>query len=672
MGNSNRPTSPGSGFDRRSFVKLLAGGAAAASLPFPLGCHSASSAGGRKVIVLGLDGLDPKIVKALIDTGRAPNFKKLSEIGSFTPLGTTMPALSPVAWASFITGMSPGRHGIADFTMRDPKTYTPIFSIADNIAPDIVLDVGDYHLPLSGGGPRNLRQGKPFWSYLTENGIPAVISKIPTNYPVEETATMAIAGMGTPDLAGAYGQFTYYTSNQFEFYPDVEGGYVIYVEPGRVQHLELFGPKNSLLTPAGKVEEVKLPFDVYLDPDRDLARLDIQGQTIILEKGKLSDWVKVSFEMLPHLSSVGGIVRFQLKGVRPHFQLYATPINIDPEDTAQAKTVCYPASLGADIARDIGSFWTKMMPADNKAFDYGILNDEDYVQQAEAVLQERLALFDSLWSRYQDGLFYFYVSSTDQDTHMLWRNMDASHPMHDRSDVRFAGYIHHLYEEMDRLVGKVLPAVDDSTLLLVCSDHGFVQFARQLHLNTWLRDNGYLTLKSGTEKKEETAIFDIDWSQTVAYGIGFNGLYLNLKNREGKGIVEPEKGEELVRRISRELEAITDPETGQRPVAKVYRRQELYDGPLTPEMPEMLVGYTPGYRCASASVLGATGRQIIDLNPWAWSGDHSMAWELVPGTLLSSRPVKKQHPTLLDLPVTILELFGLPRPPQMEGRSIFT
>jgi predicted AlkP superfamily phosphohydrolase/phosphomutase len=663
--------SPETALDRRKFVKLLAGSAAAASLPLSLSsCRDAAAAGGRRAIVLGLDGLDPSLLQMMIKAGRAPNFKRLAELGSFTRLGTTMPALSPVAWSSFITGMSPGQHGIADFLMRDPKTYSPVFSIYKNQEPDVVFDFGDYHMPLKGGGPVNLRKGKPFWAYLTERGIPATVSKIPTNYPVDESATYALAGMGTPDLAGAYGQFTYYTSNQFEHYPDVEGGFVLYVEPGNVQHLELIGPQNPLVTPGGVVSEAKLPFSVYLDPDRDLARLEIQGQSVILEKGKLSEWVKVSFEMMPHLSSVGGIARFLLKGVRPHFQLYVTPINIDPEDAAQAGTIAYPASYGADIARSIGSFWTKGLPADTKAFDYGIINDEEYVQQAEEILRERIALFDHQWSRFNDGLFYFYVSSTDQDAHMLWRNMDPSHPLHKVSDLRFSGFIPHLYEEMDKLVGKVLPAIDDKTLLLICSDHGFTQFGRQLHLNTWLRDNGYLALRPGTERKKETSIIDIDWSKTAAYGIGFNGLYLNRKNREGKGIVSEDESEKLVQRISRELTAITDLETGKRPVAKVYRREEVYKGDLIPEMPEMLVGYTPGYRSASSSVLGATGKEIIDVNPWAWSGDHSMAHEMVPGTLMSSLPVKHQSPSILDLPVTILDFFGIDKPQQMDGKSI--
>jgi predicted AlkP superfamily phosphohydrolase/phosphomutase len=586
-----------------------------------------------------------------------------------------MPALSPVAWSSFITGMTPGGHGIADFIARNPLNYTPEFAIYQNTEPDLTISVGDVHLPLKGGGPVNNRQGKPFWAYLTERDIPAWISKIPTNFPVEETATKAIAGMGTPDLVDSYGVFSYYTSDPFEDYPNLEGGEILYVDVNsNVVHSNLLGPMNSLVTPKDTTTDpyantAKIPFTVYLDPKADGARLDIQGQTILLKRGEYSPWVTVTFDLLPVIGSVQGIARFLLKGVAPHFQLYVTPINIDP--SAQAAPVTYPAEFGAEIARDIGAFWTKGLPSDMKAFDHKVINDEEYVGQAELILQERMALFDHQWSRFESGLFYFYVSSTDQDTHMLWRNMDKTHPKHHESDVRFAGWIPHLYEEMDKLVGKVLPAIDDTTLLLICSDHGFTQFARQFHLNTWLRDNGYLVLKDKAAKKEETSIFDVDWSQSAAYGVGFNGLYVNLQGREGEGIVPPEKVEQLTSKLARELEAVVDLETGQHPIAKVYRREEMYTGPSTPMMPELLVGYTPGYRNASASVLGSTGKPTIDLNPWAWSGDHSMARDLVPGTLLSSQKAARANTSILDLPVTILEFFGIEKPEQMVGSSIF-
>jgi predicted AlkP superfamily phosphohydrolase/phosphomutase len=671
---SQKPKNP-TGVDRRDFMRILGGTAAAAGLSLPTASCGGGSSTDKKVIVLGLDGLDPKIVRSMIDLGRMPNFKKLAEMGSFQPLATTMPALSPVAWSSFITGMTPGGHGIADFIARNPLNYTPEFAIYQNTEPDLTISVGDVHLPLKGGGPVNNRQGKPFWAYLTERDIPAWISKIPTNFPVEETATKAIAGMGTPDLVDSYGVFSYYTSDPFEDYPNLEGGEILYVDVNsNVVHSNLLGPMNSLVTPKDTTTDpyantAKIPFTVYLDPKADGARLDIQGQTILLKRGEYSPWVTVTFDLLPVIGSVQGIARFLLKGVAPHFQLYVTPINIDP--SAQAAPVTYPAEFGAEIARDIGAFWTKGLPSDMKAFDHKVINDEEYVGQAELILQERMALFDHQWSRFESGLFYFYVSSTDQDTHMLWRNMDKTHPKHHESDVRFAGWIPHLYEEMDKLVGKVLPAIDDTTLLLICSDHGFTQFARQFHLNTWLRDNGYLVLKDKAAKKEETSIFDVDWSQSAAYGVGFNGLYVNLQGREGEGIVPPEKVEQLTSKLARELEAVVDLETGQHPIAKVYRREEMYTGPSTPMMPELLVGYTPGYRNASASVLGSTGKPTIDLNPWAWSGDHSMARDLVPGTLLSSQKAARANTSILDLPVTILEFFGIEKPEQMVGSSIF-
>ncbi len=434
---------------------------------------------------------------------------------------------------------------------------------------------------------------------------------------------------------------------------------------------ELFGPVNSLVTSeqAGSgTGRVSVPLVVWLDPDREAVLIEVGGRRFLLERGEYSDWVKVEFTLLPVIGRVSGIVRFLLKQVRPHLQLYATAVNIDPAD--QAVPVTYPKELGAEIARDIGAFWTKGLPADTKALDYRIIDDQQYVGQAELILEEQFALFRHLWSRFRDGLFFFYVSSTDQDAHMLWRNMDPTHPRHLQSDRRFSGWIHYLYERMDSLLGQVLPAVDDSTLLLVCSDHGFASFAREFHLNTWLRDHGYLTVRDDARRKDETSIADVDWTRTAAYGIGFNGLYLNLQGREKDGIVRPEQAATLTARLAHELEATFDPETGIHPVATVYRRDALYVGEATPQMAELLVGYTPGYRNSSPSVLGGAGRTTIGLNRWAWSGDHSMARDLVPGTLVASRPLATPRPDILDLPVTILDWFGVPRPSQMVGRSL--
>ena len=78
-----------------------------------------------RTIVLGFDGMDPKLAQQWMDSGVLPNFKRLAKQGSFQPLPTTNPAQSPVAWASFATGTNPGEHGLFDFLRRNPQTYTP-------------------------------------------------------------------------------------------------------------------------------------------------------------------------------------------------------------------------------------------------------------------------------------------------------------------------------------------------------------------------------------------------------------------------------------------------------------------------------------------------------------------------------------------------------------------
>ena len=649
---------------RRRFAQSLAAGAPGLAASCGRGPRNPSP--GRRVAILGLDGLDPKILRYLMDAGRAPNFKKLAALGGFRSLGTTMPALSPVAWSTFITGTDPGSHTVVDFIMRDPATYAPYFSIWESRPPARTVSVGDYELALGGPGIVNKRLGVPFWTYLADAGIPSTVIKIPTNFPVDDTASRALSGMGTPDVADSFGRFNYFTSDLNEKYPGLTGGLIhrIFVRNGRVEAL-LAGPDNALRKDRARLH---VPFTIDVDPAQDAALFEVQGQRFLLQQGEYSEWIRVRFDMASRFASIAGICRFYLKGAHPHLQVYVTPINIDP--AAQSMPVSHPGEAGGEIADRIGPFWTKGLPADTKALDYRVLDDEAYVKQAELILRDRIKLFEHEWERFREGLFFFYVSSTDQDAHMLWRNMDDTHPLHAASDARFSGYIHHLYEEMDRLVGRILPAAGEEALLLVCSDHGFAPFSRQFHLNSWLRQEGYLAVKAEAARRPQASILDIDWSKTAAYAVGFNGLYLNRAGREGQGIVGDAEAARLTQRIAAELQEIRDPETGERPVHRVYRRAEVYAGEFTPEMPELLVGYTPGYRASSESVLGDSGRTILELNPWAWAGDHSMARDLVPGCLLSSRPLQAEQPNIIDLPPTILEFFGLPTPFGMQGRVL--
>src|SRR5437867_3861901 len=199
----------------------------------------------RKVLVLGIDGLDPQILRRFIQQGKMPNLAALEQIGSFRRLKTSIPPQSPVAWSNLITGMNPGGHGIYDFIQRDAQTLLPAFSISRVEPARRVLTWGDWVVPLSGGGATLLRQGKAFWEILGEHRIPATIFHMPVNFPPVQSKARSLSGMGTPDIAGTYGIFAFYTDDPVQSEGSRSGGFVhrVQVQDSRIS-AKLFGPYN--------------------------------------------------------------------------------------------------------------------------------------------------------------------------------------------------------------------------------------------------------------------------------------------------------------------------------------------------------------------------------------------------------------------------------------------
>ncbi len=211
-------------------------------------CHgnsTPSSNSARKLIILGIDGMDPVVLKRLMDDGKMPHFKRLQSEGDFKPLATTTPPQSPVAWSTFITGMDPGRHEIYDFIHRDPATLQLYFSTSKAEPANRVMHLGDWIFPLSAGKVTLLRQGTSFWEILQDHGIPATIVRVPANFPPVKSSAVQLSGMGTPDVQGTYGTFAFYTDVP-EQYEGASGGTVF---PVRVDQqtvrAKLVGPRND-------------------------------------------------------------------------------------------------------------------------------------------------------------------------------------------------------------------------------------------------------------------------------------------------------------------------------------------------------------------------------------------------------------------------------------------
>ena len=634
-------------------------------------CRSAPahSRSDQRLIILGIDGMDPQLLHRFMREGKMPNFAKLEAQGDFRPLTTSIPPQSPVAWSNLITGMNAGGHGIFDFIHRDPKTLALYFSASRVEGPKHAIHLGSWAIPFGGGSAEQLRKGVAFWQLLDQHGIPNTIFRIPSNFPPVPAKGKTLSGMGTPDLRGTYGTFSFYTDDPTAVGGAVEGGQIIsvQVENSRVT-ANLIGPNNSFRKGSPAAVE---PFFVAVDPLESVAKVTLQGREFVLREGEWSDWIRVEFQLIPSIVNVRGMCRFYFKQAHPRFQLYVSPINIDPADPALP--ISTPSSYSRFLTDEAGEFHTQGIAEDTKALSDGMLDDTEYLEQARTVLAEHRRIFDAEFPKFHEGVFFFYFSSLDLNSHMLWRLMDPKHPEYDATLAAQNGSaIEDFYAQMDQVLGKVLPRLDDHTTLLVLSDHGFAPYYRSFNLNTWLLENGYIKLKNDASSSSSEPFANVDWTQTRAYGLGLNGLYINLRGRESNGIVEPGTAtDNLMAEIRAKLLAVQDPKTKQPVITRVDLASEAYQGLYAREGPDLIVGYNRGYRAGWQTILGAFPPEELEDNTNPWSGDHCMDFALVPGVLLSNRKIAAAAPALTDIAPTILAEFGIAKAKGMIGQSVF-
>ena len=656
--------------NRREFLKLgLAAGSLLTLSPSNILSKTlGKKATRKKIIILGFDGIDPQLLKNWMEQGKLPAFRRLWESGDFKPLRTSIPPQSPVAWSNFITGMNPGGHCIYDFIHRDPDTYIPIFSASKTSGSNKKISIGGYEFPLSGGDVKLLRMGKAFWQILEDYDIPCTVFKIPSNYPPADTKQRTLSGMGTPDILGTYGICNFYTTKPSEIDPDIGGARVheVYVIGNQV-HAKLPGPDNAFKK---EHPESYIDFTVYIDPMNPVAKIKIQNHEFILKQGEWSKWKRINFNMIP-TQSVKGICNFFLKQVRPEFKLYVSPVNIDPADPVLP--ISTPKSYSKELEKEFGPFFTKGLPADTSALTYGFLDDGEFIEQDDLVLKERLDIFDYELKRFDSGVLFYYLSSTDQRQHMFWRHIDKLSPIYDEKLAsQYKDTIFNIYQTADYVLDKTMKKADKDTIIMAISDHGFCPFRRQFNINTWLKENGYHKLIDERKQGDTSLFMNTDWNKTQAYAIGLNGLYINQKNRESRGIVSPgTEKDNLVYEIARKLENYKDPETGENVILKAFISDKVYSGAQTSHSPDIVLGFNKGYRISWASPLGRLPKKIVEDNRDKWSGDHCMAPQLIPGILLTNRKIKKASPSLYDLSPTMLKIYGIPIPENMVGTPIF-
>ena len=580
--------------------------------------------------------MDPNFVERHWDA--LPNLRKLRQEGAFGRLATTTPPQSPVAWSTFITGLPPEEHGIYDFVHRDAATLAPSSSLSQNNEPRFHLPLGPFDLPLSLPRITSLRKGTPFWQQLAKRGIPATIIRMPGNYPPEHSGE-ALAGMGVPDLTGTLGTFTFFTDDPAEYSHAVIGGRIekVSLVNGRA-NLPLAGPLNPLRKDRAVVS-TNVVFDV--DPTRSVGRLSVNHMLSVVQEGEWSGWQQAEFALVPHLASVKGMFRVYVKQLHPRLALYVTPVNADP--LSPDLPLSYPQKFSGQLARQTGRFFTLGIAEDTAALRQQVFTHAEFRTQADLVFDDERRLLTECLKRFDRGLLFYYISSIDQNSHILWGRYDAE--------------LLSVYQAVDRSIAQIRQTIPDADLI-VLSDHGFAKFERAVHLNTWLLHRGFLSTNQAEEK--EGTLQQAQWDTTEAYAIGLNGLYLNMKGREKHGSIEPGVAREaLLTKLEQQLTSWRDPENGRQIVEVVSRN--VVPPRNAAIAPDLIVGYGPGYRASWQTALGGVPEAELENNSDAWIGDHCMNPAAVPGVLFLSGPQAKMPARLQDMTEFVLHKFDARR-----------
>jgi predicted AlkP superfamily phosphohydrolase/phosphomutase len=618
----------------------------------------------RRLVIVGLDGQDPALTDRFMGEGKLPNFSWLAARGGYRRLTTTCPAVSPVAWSTFSTGVNPGRHNIFDFLDRDPRTYLPRLSSARIAPPERVLRLGRFRLPLRRPVIRLLRKSRPFWSILGEHHVWSTVLRVPITFPPDAFYGAQLSAMSAPDLLGTQGTFTLCTTREEGVRFSEGGARVALRRRGMVCEARLAGPPNVLVD-----GEPALSVRLSVREEGARAVVTVGTSHVTLEVGVLSDWIPVAFRAVPFVT-VHGICRLQLLELGDHVSLYVTPINIDPEKPAMP--ISHPPYYAAYLAKRVGPYATLGLAEDTGALNEAVIDERAFLRQAYEIDAERERMLMAGLDTLRQGCLVCVFDATDRIQHMFWRHLDAAHHAGGGPDhTAHAGTIEALYRHNDALVGRVMAGLGDGDVLMVLSDHGFGPFRRGVNLNGWLLAHGYLALKPGADGSAAW-LRDVDWSRTRAYALGLAGLYLNLEGREAQGIVKPgAEADSLRREVRRALTGLRDEERGTVAITEAFDAADVYNGPYRDNGPDLIVGYNAGYRISWDSATGVVCGETFSDNRKAWSGDHCFDPRLVPGVLFCSQPIEAENPGLIDIAPTVLHLFGIQAPPHMEGRVLF-
>ncbi|HET6824125.1 MAG TPA: alkaline phosphatase family protein [Anaerolineales bacterium] len=556
-----------------------------------------------KTLILGFDSFDPAVFEEMAGQNQLPNLEKFAQQGGYSKLEVCSPPQTEVSWTSIATGMDPGGHGIFDFVHRDPASYTPYVSIL----PMRKSATGEQFVP-----PYT---AKTFFEEAADMGYPATALWWPAMFPARPAVPVnTLPGLGTPDIRGQLGVGTLLTTEEEVL---KKTAVVKWSSDGRKRFsAALSGPQTQ---GRGGPRTIHLPISLEVI-DATSARLTVDQSQFDLRLGEWSDIVELRFKA-GFLLTVHAITRFILTSLDGRIRVYALPLQIHPLHSPWH--YASSTSFSKKLWKEVGPYLTLGWPQDTTGLEEGCISDDQFLDLCQSIFDRRIQILYCLMNEFREGVLAAIFDDLDRVQHMFFQN---------RMDV-----VQDWYRRLDLFVGDVSAQVNAWTgkyRYLIMSDHGFSTFEKKVHLNRWLLENGFLSMKNGNKDLD-----GVDWNKTRAYAVGLNSIYLNIAGREGQGIVSADEVEPLLGEIKRNLLNWQDDGQG-RVIHKVRLKHETYSGPYTRFGPDVVVGYASGYRASAETGLGKIPSTSLEPNTDHWGADHCMDAEVVPGVIFANRDLR--------------------------------
>jgi predicted AlkP superfamily phosphohydrolase/phosphomutase len=276
------------------------------------------------------------------------------------------------------------------------------------------------------------------------------------------------------------------------------------------------------------------------------------------------------------------------------------------------------------------------------------------IQEVNAVLDARVRTLYHLLEREEWDYLHVHIMETDRLHHFLWQQMEEDHPTYGPAFYDF-------YQRIDDMLGQVAGKLDGNTTLVWMSDHGFCTVKREVYVNRWLMDKGWLRLRNVPPDRKK-GLDEIDPS-SVAYSLDPGRVVIRLRGREKDGCVAPGAEYEALRdEIATAALQLQDPDSGELIFQRAFKREELYHGPYLEQAADLILAPYDGY-----DPKGTLYKENL-----TFKGDELVGMHTHHDAMLYVRgqTIPQTRFSVLNVMPTILDLLEVPAPAGLDGHSL--